>query len=362
MRKICVVIGTRAQLIKMAPVIKELENSDCYLELIYTGQHTTTMQSISDNFNLPKPNHYLYRGKEVNSIPLALIWLIKILFSNVKLIRRLRKEKFNFTLVHGDTFSTVLGAIMGKLIRSEVAHVESGLRSFKLFNPFPEEINRLITFRLSDLLFCPGEWALNNVKKYAAKKINTIDNTVIDALELIDHSKVQLPFEIRFEQFCILSIHRFETIFNEDRLKTICKYASNISQTRPIVFILHPPTERALKKKGLYEVLKSEEKIQLYPRLDYFTFNSILKKCEFVLTDGGSNQEECYHMDIPCLLLREQTERQEGIGENVVLSKFDENTIKHFINNYKEFKTQKSDRNTNPSKLIVHQLIEASNG
>jgi UDP-N-acetylglucosamine 2-epimerase (non-hydrolysing) len=178
-----VIIGTKAQLIKMAPILKTLKMEGIDYNYISTGQHKATIDDILANFAIKKPDYVLYDGKDITSVFQMLIWGIKNLFKTVlhkKVI--FKNDKKGIVLVHGDTFSTLLGAVMGKIGGLKVAHVESGLRSFNLFHPFPEEITRLLTFRLSDYMFCPGEWAQNNLVKYNGIKINTQLNTLYDSL------------------------------------------------------------------------------------------------------------------------------------------------------------------------------------
>ena len=125
-----------------------------------------------------------------------------------------------------------------------------------------------------------------------------------------------------------------------------------------MLFILHPPTRVALKKTNLYEVLAKEPGCHLLPRLGFFEFNQILRKAEFIITDGGSNQEECSYLGIPCLLFRKETERMEGLNTNVVLSKFNSAIIDEFIANYKSYRGEPISKNISPSHFIIDQLKE----
>ena len=131
-----------------------------------------------------------------------------------------------------------------------------------------------------------------------------------------------------------------------------------ISKKIKILFILHPPTRVALKKSGLYNLLEKESTCQLLPRLGFFEFSHLLTKAEFIMTDGGSNQEECYYLGIPCLLFRSETERIEGLNTNVVLSKFNPAIIDEFVANYNKYRRETVSKNISPSNFIVDQLKE----
>src|SRR5690349_10317113 len=218
-----VVIGTRAQLIKMAPVLVALERAGTAYQLILTGQHHDTMVSLLTEFGIATPSLTLYHGAEVTGIAKAGWWFPLVLFRLVRALRRMRRRgaSVSCVVVHGDTFSTLIGALAGKLTGMRVAHVESGLRSFNLLHPFPEEITRLLTFRLTDVAFCPGSWAAGNMAAYKAVSIDTGANTLLDALR---HAmqRTELPATGgRPAPYCVVSIHRFENIFRRRRLLEI---------------------------------------------------------------------------------------------------------------------------------------------
>jgi len=173
------------------------------------------------------------------------------------------------------------------------------------------------------------------------------------AREKIDKIDVELPDE----KYAIVSLHRFENIFNRRRFLLLINYLRRISHRMKLLFILHKPTEMKLKEYGLFETLSHSRKIELRPRYDYFRFIKLLVNCEFVITDGGSNQEECAFLGKPTLLFRKRTERLDGIGANVVLSNYQWNIIKDFISNYKHYTIQYEKTGESPSSTIVRHLI-----
>lgn len=335
---IYILIGTKAQLIKMAPVMRELRAAGIGYRFISTGQHRETMVNILGNFGLSGPDYRLYTGDDITSIPAMLVWAICILWRTL----RRRREIFGavpqgIVLVHGDTFSTLLGALMGRLVGLKVGHVESGLRSFNFFHPFPEEPIRLITFRLAHILFCPGLWAAANLTSCRGEKVNTGSNTLADALRLavsaIDAAEVDIPKE----PFAVVSLHRFENLCSRTALERVVVIVERIARSKRLLFILHPPTEKKLREFGFYERLASLANIELRQRCDYFRFIKLISAADFVVSDGGSNQEECFYLGKPILLLRKATERQEGLGENCVLSGYDPELIDRFVADWQAY-------------------------
>jgi UDP-N-acetylglucosamine 2-epimerase len=350
-------LGTKAQLIKMAPIMRELQDRNIEYNFIFSGQHQGTIDDLRGNFGIKTPDIILHSGSDINSIPSMLLWMVKVVIKSFVIRRKLwRGDRHGIVLNHGDTFSTLLGTILGRLAGKENAHIESGLRSFNLFHPFPEEITRLIVFRLTHFYYCPSEWAISNLIKYKGVKIHTHGNTLADSLKKILNDSTTPP-PIPHEPYAIVSIHRFENIFDRKKLEQIIRVLIDISEGIRLLFIMHSPTVKRLKAYDLYSTLENCERIELRPRYDYKDFISLVVPSEYVISDGGSNQEECYYLGKPCLLLREKTERQEGLGENVCLSNYSTDTINHFTENYAQFKTATNEPSKSPTNIIVDDLI-----
>ena len=357
------IIGTRAQLIKMAPVVAAIEKNGWAFRFIHTGQHIVSMDDLRQDFGLTTPWEYLVKKEEAKTVFGSLGWLLKTLFLTIfkakKVIPNAIKDK-DIVLVHGDTFSTVIGALLGKFSGASVAHIESGLRSFNILNPFPEELNRLATFSLSDIAFCPGYWAVANLKSY--KKIhviNTHQNTLVDSLKIaLQHVSFENHPQVH-EKYAVVSIHRFENIFNKRRLYFIINAVQNASAEFKIIFVMHPVTENRLKKMGLLEELSSNENVELRPRVGYIKFVELLAQSSFVITDGGSNQEELAYLGKPALLMRKTSERPEGLGENVVLSNYSLEITKKFLSEIERISRNPSMRDLDaqsPTKIIMGYL------
>jgi len=326
-----IVLGTKAQLIKMAPIMVRLARRGLPYRFIHTGQHV--------------------------SLPQMVLWTAGILRKCLVARRQVfGSEARGMVLVHGDTFSTLLGALMARVAGLRVGHVESGLRSFRLFQPFPEEITRLLTFRLSHVLYCPGQWAMDNLAGTRREKVNTQGNTLCDTLALAlaaSRRRDHLPTGA----FGLVSLHRYENIFRRERFEELIEILEELAERHPLLFILHPPTERQLHRFAFHQRLADNPQVELRPRYTYFDFVSLLEAADFVVTDGGSVQEESSYLGVPCLLLRKATERREGLGENVVLSLLDRDRIREFARDPEIHRRPAALSRHSPSDRIIDSVL-----
>jgi len=354
------IIGTRAQLFKMTPIMLECEKRGLEWRWVYAAQHRETFKQTLDFFGLPPADYTVVTwNTEAKTVPKMLMWMWHMtvaLFKSKKILAGYT-GKDNIVLTHGDTTTTVFGALMGKLTRTKVMHVESGLRSFNIFNPFPEELNRLATFRLSDYYACPGDWAVENVKKYKGVKINTHENTQMDVLKYGLKNVNKATIELPKEKYVVLSSHRFENLYNKDRFRKIIEAAELAAEDFKVIIPQHPVTRNQITKQGYRERLEKNKNIILMPRLEYENYLKAIVGSEFVMTDGGGNQEELYHLGKPTLVLRDETERQEGIGKTAVISKLDMKVIADFIKNYKKYSQKPVVDRVSPTKIIVDAIV-----
>lgn len=357
-----VIIGTRAQIIKMAPVMKELEDQGINYNFIFLAQHKETMYEIFSQFGIKKPNIVIGDlNKDITNVKDMILWSFLVLIYGFFRAKKIfQNDKKGVVLIHGDAPPLFLGGILAKFQGMKVAQVEAGLRSFNYFKPFPEEATRVFSSKIGliDIFFCQDKKAAQNVAPYKKTAYCTHYNTMLDSLCLAEK---MIPGKAHPEasgEFAIASLHRFETISKKERLEQVVNELLKISKKIKLLFILHPPTRVALKNSGLYDILDKEPACCLLPRQNFFDFNNLLKKAEFIITDGGSNQEESFYLGKPCLLFRCETERTEGLGENVVLSNFDSAIIDNFVTNYKSYKRKPISGNTSPSHFIVNQLKE----
>ena len=331
---VCCLIGTRAQLIKMAPVLLELEHRRIPCKLLLSGQHRATMHALLAEFGLNVPRQMLYDGAEVSSLLATPFWFFACLWRLMR-HRHYLPAQTPLLLTHGDTLSTLLAALAGRLHGIPVAHVESGLRSFHWRQPFPEELIRLAVFRLSQIFFCPDKTACRNLTRHPSPQVvNTNGNTLADAVHLALKQKQSdddwcLPAS--WKSYAVASLHRFENIFSARRLKRIIILLEQAASACPLVFVLHPATERRLRRYRLLDRLRANERIVLAPRQSYFPFVRLLRDARFVISDGGSNQEELAYLGKPTLLMRSATERLEGLDTTAQLCYYDADHLGAFL-------------------------------
>lgn len=357
---IYIFIGTIAELIKLFPIIKKMEKSKINFKIIASNQNDILK---SDLFSYIEKKEIIYISNvpRKQSVISLFFWFIKTLFSGYfKLKLELNKKDNSIFIIHGDTISTLIGGILGKILKSKIFHIEAGLRSFNFLRPFPEELNRFIVSFLSDVSFCPNEWAVNNLIKRKSIKINTYNNTLIESLLFSKTINIENELLRNIpEDFFICVIHRQENIYNKKLIIYLIKKITEFAQQKKCIFILHEPTKQVLKKYGLLKLLEENKNILIVGRLPYLVFTKILEKSDFIITDGGSNQEEAYYLGKTCLLLRKETERIEGLNDNVIISRLKENKINEFFNNIKNKKFQdkiKIKIENYPSDIIIEYI------
>lgn len=354
-----VFIGTKAQFIKMAPVIRELDAAGLPYNLIDTGQHWEITQSLIGTFGLRQPDVCLRpRGKNIATAGQAVWWFLQ----NLRLFafdrRRIERDIFRGTggvcLIHGDTLTTLISALFARRARIRVAHVESGLRSFDLLHPFPEELIRLIVMRLSDVLFAPDDVACRNLQgmKVRGRIVNTEGNTISDSVGYIAGCLNRPPGTP--DRYALVTIHRAEMVYSRGRLNLLLDTLKLIPPDLTILFVVHDVTLNQLKRFDLYEQVERLPNLRMLPLQDYAGFQGLLHGAELLVTDGGSIQEEAGILDIPCLVLRKKTERP--IAHNAVLSRYDLGTIRDFMSGYRSLRRGAGVKADQPSRRIVEYL------
>lgn len=361
-----IIIGTKAQYIKTAPLLRQLDAQGILYNLIDTGQHAHFTESLRKELAIRKPDVFLRKGRDITTVFHACCWCVKYIllafFYPNWVLKYIFRNKKGICVTHGDTPSTLLSIILSKRIGLKVAHIEAGLRSFNYLNPFPEEIIRVLTMRFADLLFTPSDWAYNNTQRMRVrgKVINLRVNTNIESTNYAVSQ--DSTFEVPFDNYVVATIHRVETILSKRRMHYITDLMARIAPSKPVVFVLHEPTILQLKKFRLYNILEKAEQILLLPLLKHADFIHLIENADYIITDGGSIQEESYYLNIPCLVMREKTERREGLGKNVCLAEFSDHKIAYFLDNYQHFAhTDGSHHNKTPSEEIVDHLLKYAN-
>ena len=359
-------LGTEAELIKVFPVIMNCMEKGAVCHIIASGQNDLMKSRIMKELSLN--GIFLELSKESDREKSAkglLLWFIKTYRSAVKKI----KEKFGSTdfkgapmVVHGDTVSTLMGARIGKKLGCVVCHVEAGLRSHHLFNPFPEEIDRLLTSRFARVHFAPGAEPVRNLRRAKGKVVDTVYNTILDSLKYSKAMPVATEGleSILLQDYFVFVMHRQENLANKEFVRQVMEQVGNFSKNRKCILILHKITEVTLAEMGMLAGLQADSHFILLPRVDYFDFMKLLDGAQYVITDGGSNQEELHYMGKPCLIMRKATERQEGIGSNAVLYGGDVGMMKVFEAEYASYKIKSMLENDSPSQVIAGELWNLS--
>lgn len=358
-------IGTKAQYIKTAPLIRLFDQNKIDYRLIDSGQHGKLTINLRKELNIRPPDVQLGENQDLDSLGKIFIWTIKIVYKVIFQRRQLNSflfaNKKGYCILHGDTPTTLISFFLCKLYNHPVIHIEAGLRSFNIFHPFPEELIRLIVMRKADILFAPSEFHQIQARKLnkKAKIFNVRMNSSYDA---INWALQNLP-DIKLPDFPygVITIHRFETIFSKRKLSFIIQLLKRITLEKRLVFVLHPPTLLRLQKNHLYSELEKMPNLTIVQLLSHRDFIHLLKHAEFLITDGGSIQEEAYYLNVPTLIMRKRTERSEGLGKNAVLCGFDYNIIDSFFLNLIQYRHNDIIRDYSPSRkmfVIITHLPE----
>lgn len=312
------IVGTRAQLIKVAPVVVACERQDRSATLLMTGQHQETMQDLIDEFGIKSPQLPALSATEHATVGSLLRWLPAAYKGVRARLREIGDSRTNLTvLVHGDTLSTLVGAFAARRHKARVVHLESGLSSGRLFDPFPEEICRRLVFRMTNVAMCPNAQAVAYMRqRHRAEVIDTAGNTIVDAVALTGAADVQRNAAA---PYLVASLHRFQNIYDAKRLAHLVSLIEVLSSRFVVHFVLHPATRSRLQKQGLMQRLSSAAGVHLAPRMGYKDFLCLAAGAECVLTDGGSNQEELAALGVPTIVMRARTERPDGLGANALM-------------------------------------------
>jgi UDP-N-acetylglucosamine 2-epimerase (non-hydrolysing) len=320
MRKCIFVLGTRAQLVKVAPVLRLARESGLEHTVWFTGQHHESIDDLIADFGLTSKFILPANLRERSSIGKLLVWVPQIVYECFRYVHSVKQRSGSrpLVIVHGDTLSTWLGAMAGDWGGGDIVHLESGLSSGKWNDPFPEEMLRRLTFRKARYAICPNDEAAERMEKYAGcVVINTKENTLLDCVRSATRKAGRS--EANPGSYFVVSIHRFQNIYQRLALANIVDEVLAASKFGSVYFILHPPTELRLKKYGLLEMLTDAPGVRVQARMPYTEFLALLADARAVFSDGGSNQEELSYLGVPTILYRDRSERPDGLGRNIVL-------------------------------------------
>lgn len=363
MINVMVVFGTRPEAIKVVPVIKELEErKETHPIVCVTAQHREMLDQILQEFDIQADYDLdiMEQGQTLAGITTkALVGLEKII----------KEVKPDIVLVHGDTTTTFAGALAAFYNGTTIGHLEAGLRTYNKFSPYPEEMNRQMVSVLADIHFAPTHKSKQNLLREAKKKnIYVTGNTAIDALKLTikeDYKNPKIDDFNEKERVILLTSHRRENIGTP--MENIFKAVKKIVEEYEDVKVIYPVHKNPKVREIANRILAGNPKIKLIEPLDVIDFHNLMNKSYLILTDSGGIQEEAPSLGKPVLVLRDTTERPEGIRVGTLkLVGTDEEEIykqtKLLLDNKEEY--NKMAKATNPygdglaSKKIVDAIID----
>ncbi len=312
------IVGARPQFIKAAAIIRAM-NGEFPFTLLHTGQHYD--QNMSDVFfrelGIPEPDmnlgiHRRSRGAQIGAMLAGIETAIT-------------RERPDWVLVFGDTNSTLAGALAAVSCDTRLAHVEAGLRSYN--RRMPEEINRVLSDHISDLLFCPSQTAVDNLAKEGIREnVHLVGDLMMDVLlvtreQAFRTSTIIENLDLVEKSYLVVTIHRSENTDDVARLEELLHALIQIQE--PVIFPLHPRTRKALDDHGLFATIGREERTSLrfIEPLGYPDMVRLVASARMVLTDSGGLQKEAYWLGVPCVTMREETEWVETVqsGWNVLV-------------------------------------------
>lgn len=308
--KVITIFGTRPEAIKMAPLVLELQKYPEQIESLVcvTAQHRQMLDQVLDTFKI-KPNYDLDVMKErqtLNEVTIRVLQGLDPVF---------REEKPDLVLVHGDTLTTFLASYAAFMQQVKVGHVEAGLRTWNKMSPYPEEMNRQLTGVLSDLHFAPTDLSASNLRKEnkSEESIFVTGNTVTDVFQYTVQKDFTHPVLEWAEgkRLILMTAHRREAQGEPHR--QIFRAVRRIADEFEDIAIVYPVHPSPAVKEPAYEMLGGHPRIKLIEPLDVFEFHNIYPHAHMILTDSGGLQEEAPSFGVPVLVLRETTERPEGI-------------------------------------------------
>ena len=353
-----VAIATKAEYIKTAPVLRELTRRGVAYRIVDIGQHGGLPPSFREPLEVDDPTVRLGSGRDAETIPAVVRWAVGVARRLLWSRRRVRRDLFGGLdgpcLVHGDTPSTMFATLLARRAGLDVLHLESGLRSFHLLQPFPEELCRIVVMRRAAVLYAPNDDAAANLAAMKVKGtvVPTPGNTAIDAVrhavDAVGAGGEAGPG--------IIAVHRVENLHKRERVDGFIELLRRAAATGPTRFLVHPPTERALKSNDRWgEVLDAGPTIE--PLLTHGEFMQACATARWVITDGGSIQEECAVLGVPTLLWRSRTERPDGLGASVVMSEYDVSIVDEFLADPERLRRPPLDTGVSPAVAVVDDVL-----
>ena len=361
--KLVTILGARPQFIKAGTVSRAIREFNCNSKsvitevIVHTGQHYDANMSdvFFDEMHIPKPDYYLGVGGNGHGAMTGQML--------EKIEEVLIKEKPDWVLVYGDTNSTIAGALAASKLHIKVAHVEAGLRSFNM--QMPEEVNRILTDRISTKLFCPTQVAVDNLAKEGidfwggASRPQLVGDVMQDGAFFYSKLAEKPGLFALDEKFVLSTIHRAENTDHPVRLKQIIAALSEIAKQRQVVLPLHPRTRKIVESQGIDLTF-----LTIIEPIGYLNMIWLIQHCECVLTDSGGLQKEAFFFEKPCITMRDETEWVELVetGVNFLVGASQQKIVEAYQQACEsEFEFDQSlYGGGKASKIIIESLISAS--
>ena len=310
--KVGLIFGTRPEAIKMSPVYHELKENGIDVKVVVTGQHKEMLYQVLNLFEI-KPDYDLEIMKQGQGLSELTGRLM------LELDKIVKKEKFDYILVQGDTTSVLTGALTAFYNQIPVGHIEAGLRTGDIYSPFPEEANRKLVGNIADIHFAPTDVNVDNLlrENYPKEKIIKCGNTVIDALYWVKQNKnkdieeIKKKYRVDDKKYILITMHRRENWGKpmEETLRAVRDYLEKHED----IYLVFPMHLNPLVRDTAHRVLDGFERKILIEPLEYLEFIAIMDGAHYIMTDSGGVQEEAPSLGKPTLVLRDTTERPEAI-------------------------------------------------
>ena len=346
-------IGTSAEAIKLIPVWKLMVAKNLEFNIVSLGQHPSDLQKLIEKNSL---SHLFFaldqsRVDNLGNQLEAAYWFLTQTF---RLFHRLAEYDKNSDVIciHGDTLSSLVGSIVGKLRRFRLVHIEAGMRSESIFHPFPEELTRRCTAKLVDFHFCPSETQFSNLLDGNVDESRicvTKGNTAIDNLIIANDQTT-----VTDREYGLVTLHRNELLQNTKVFKETLFKLSKLGLSQEILLVADH------RAKLLIEKIMGPTKLNvtLLDKVEHDLFLELLLGAKWVITDSGGLQQECSFLGVPTLIHRKATESFEGLGENIQLSRLEIDELEFFVENYEMYRIPTKVVSDSPSEIILKKLSE----
>lgn len=351
------VIGSKGQVIKTSPVLREFVRRGENFNLIVVGLHGSRIADLLQRFGVPSPDVFRRRADDVRSIREGVLWLVREAAAIIASRTRFKNERI--VCLQGDAPPSLVGLAYAIRRLKPVAHIEAGERTHRLLSPVPEEPTRRLIDRFSRVHFASSmdAPAVANLQRegYRDSIFDLGCNTLLDSVRYA----ISKPEPRSEAPGAIFSIHRLRTLSSRSRMTSITQMVEAAARVTPVSFPLHEPTRSSLRAFGLLSRLEANPRVTLMPLLPYFQFMQSLKAADFIVTDGGGLQQESFYLGTPCFLAADAVERPPFA--NGILGGFSLERFEAFLMDFSSrrlTKTPLDEAGIQPARVCADVLIE----